>query len=68
MNLNELVRSCGFTQKQLVERLKKFNCYKYQQQISEWCRGIRSPDIESVYYLSKILNVSTDNIISCFIR
>lgn len=46
----------------------RFNCYKYRQQISQWVNGIRLPDIESVYYLSQIINVSCDDLIPMFME
>ena len=64
MSLKQLIKQKNLSQQIISEILcKKYHHFKYQQQISEWCLGIRLPDILSVYYLSKILDVSTDTII-----
>lgn len=64
MSLKQLIKQKGFTQKAISSIFNnEFNHFKAQQQISEWCLGTRLPDIKSVYYLSQILNVSTDTII-----
>ncbi len=64
MSLKSLIKQKGFTQKGISAIFKnEFKYSKAQQQISDWCLGNRLPDIKSVYYLSKILEVSTDEII-----
>lgn len=64
MSLKLLIKQSGLSQQAVSEILcNKYKHYKYQQQISKWCLGTCMPDIESVYYLSKILNTSTDVII-----
>lgn len=64
MTFLQLLKENDFTQSALARSLAtEFGHYKYQQQISEWCKGVRKPDIESVYYMSQILGVSCDDII-----
>lgn len=68
MEFSMLLKQKGFTQKKLIERLKTFNCFKYQQQVSDWCRSIRPPDFISAFYISKILDVSLEQLANCFIK
>lgn len=64
MSLKTLIKEKGYTQKSIsFELCNTYKHYKYQQQVSAWCSGITLPDIKSVFYLSKILNVTTDKII-----
>lgn len=68
MTFKELLKNRGYNQKSLVNRLSaNYGLYKYQQQISDWITGVRLPDIESVYYMSKILKVSCGELIEMFI-
>lgn len=62
MTFLEILKAKGFTQKSLCKHLESKNCYKYQQQVSEWCRGVRMPDLLCVYHLSKILDISIDDL------
>ncbi len=64
MSLKKLIKEKGFTQKIIsFELCNTYKHYKYQQQVSSWCNGTTLPDVKSVYYLSKILGVTTDVII-----
>ena len=67
--LKRLLQSKNITLPMLSEILRKeFRCYKYRQQISQWFNGIRLPDVESLYYMSKILSVSCDDLIPMFME
>ncbi len=58
MSLKELFRQKKITQEGICLELKdRFCVYKYQQQISDWIKGVRLIDLQSAYYISKILNV-----------
>ena len=67
MSFKELLKSKGFTQKKLVKELNNKECYKYQQQISEWCSGKRLPDLMSAYHISRILDVTIDELVKSFL-
>jgi len=64
MALKEILKQKKISQEQIVRFFLKHNHYKYQQQVSDWITGKRLPDITSVYYLSKLLNCSADEIIA----
>ena len=65
----QLLLASGFTEPMLVKELAdRFNWHKYQQQVSQWANGIRLPDIESVYYMSIILQVSCEALIKIFLE
>ncbi len=57
----DLRRKAGFTQKELALRLNV-----KQNTISNWENGKAKPDIITARKLSEILNVSTDEIVTCF--
>lgn len=68
MTLKELFKVNGLSQQDIADILcEKYQHYKYQQQVSQWCSGAFMPDIKSVFYLSKILNTTTDYIIECIL-
>ena len=61
--------SRGMSQARLVGEMRdKFHWYKYQQQVNEWVTGVRLPDIESIYYMSKVLQVSCETLIEIFLE
>lgn len=69
MNFKELMRYKGYTQSKLSKKLRtEYHHYKFQQQISDWINGVRLPDIETLYYISKILNISCDDLIPMFLN
>ena len=68
MTFNQILKSKGLTQKKLVELLNKKSCFKYQQQISQWSKGIRVPDALSIYYMSQILEIFSDELLLCFLK
>ena len=68
MTFKQLMKIKGYTQSKLVKELTNKNCYKYQQQVSDWCSGKRLPDIISLYYISKILEVTVDDLTNCFLK
>lgn len=69
MTFKQLLKSQGFTQAKLSKALiKQFGYYKYQQQISEWVKGIRLPDLDAIYYVSKVLAVSCDVLVESFME
>ena len=68
MDFDKLLKSKGFTQQKLVEKLKLKKCYKYQQQISDWCRGVRTPDALTIYHIANILNVPIDLLVICLLK
>ena len=65
-----------FTQSDLAEAManfansdrengdEDFKKEKFKDSISKWIRGVNYPGIESIYYLSRILRVSVENILS----
>ena len=64
MNIKELLKDKQLTQAGIsYELYKQYKIYRTQAIISRWLSGKTSPDIEIVYYLSKILNVSCDELI-----
>lgn len=68
MSLKELISKQNCTQSKLAKDLKTLNCYKYQQQVSDWMTGKRLPDAYSIWCMSKILNVSTDTVIEASLK
>jgi transcriptional regulator with XRE-family HTH domain len=61
--------SRGMSQSMLVGEMRdKFHWYKYQQQVNQWATGFRLPDIESLYYMSKVLQVSCETLIEIFLE
>ena len=68
MTFKQLMKIKGYTQSKLVKELNNKKCYKYQQQVSDWCSGKRLPDIISLYYISKILEVTVDDLTNCFLK
>ena len=50
-----------------MELQERFNCYRTQAVISGWFSGKVLPSIQIVVYLSKILNVSCDEIINAIL-
>lgn len=66
MDFYWILRHHNLTQKELAKELSKVGCYKYQQDISSWCNGKRKPDLLSFYYLTKVLNISADELLKSF--
>lgn len=66
--LKELIKNGNCTQTKLANEMQKMKCYKYQQQISEWINGVRLPDAYSIWCLSKILNVSADDVLEACLK
>ncbi|MEG0014270.1 MAG: helix-turn-helix transcriptional regulator, partial [Cellulosilyticaceae bacterium] len=57
--LNELRKEKGLTQKQLAEQL-----FLSDKAVSKWERGLSFPDISLLIPLSKILEVTTTELLS----
>ena len=58
-NLKETRKLCGYTQKQVANRLNVVeSCY------ANWEQGRTQPDIENLRKLSQILNISIDELIN----
>lgn len=63
MNLKELFEENKISQGNLILKMKALKHFKYQQQVSEWLRGVRLIDTLSVYYVSKVLNCPADAVL-----
>jgi len=63
MTLKELLKEKRITQEKLCRRMRKNDFCKYQQQVSEWIKGKRIPDLRSAYHLSLALECSADVVI-----
>ena len=73
-HLKELIDAKGYSQSDLAEKMAEYanqseNSNKYREEnfkdsISKWLRGVSYPGIEKIYYLSKVLKVSIENILS----
>ncbi len=68
MNLKQLLKTHGLSHEMISRLLIKNKCFKYRQQVSDWVRGIRLPDLISVYYLSKILHESMEVVVEACLK
>ena len=65
MDFEDLLKKRNITQAGICIELKeRFNCNRAQTIVSRWFSGKVLPSIQIVVYLSKILNVSCDEIIN----
>lgn len=72
--LKELIDARGYSQSDLAEKMVEYanqdkasDEYKkdnFKDSISKWLRGVSYPGIDKIYYLSKVLKVSIENILS----
>lgn len=68
MDFEDLLKKRNITQAGIsMELQERFNCYRTQAVISGWFSGKVLPSIQIVVYLSKILNVSCDEIINAIL-
>ena len=64
MKFNKLLKSLNKTQKSVaIELDERFGCCRTQAVVSQWFSGKILPDIQTVVYLSQILNISYKDII-----
>lgn len=68
MSLKELMTQQNCTQSKIADELKELNCYKYQQQVSDWITGKRLPDAYSIWCLAKILRVSAETVLEASLK
>lgn len=60
--MKDLIRQCGYTQKQLAEKLEVRECV-----ISKWVNGYHTPSLQQLLALSIVLDISTDDLIESLI-
>ena len=64
MEFGKLLKKLNKTQESITLELnERFGCYRTQAIVSRWFSGKTLPDIQTVVYLSKILNISYKDII-----
>ncbi|MBP3431780.1 MAG: hypothetical protein J6K39_02880 [Clostridia bacterium] len=68
MNLGELLKKEKVSHEFVAKKLCEKGCFKYRQQVTSWVTGVRLPDAESIYWLSKILKVSSDVVLEAALK
>ena len=63
MQLKELMTNAGFNQTDVALKLNI-----KQQTVSKWCNRKSTPTVLMMKKLAELLNVSTQNIVDCFIE
>ena len=61
MNFKELIKKRGYSQYTLAKEVGKSHTTIYS-----WCKGICEPDCKSIVILSKVLNVSVEELVLLF--